>query len=356
MAMRPPTPRGAKRRSLWVRMLLWIYFPALLVLAGLFILLWKSGFGLISGAPLERASWAFVLPGETSDCEATDAAAKAFEEGRIDTLVVLGSRSYKSHWQTEWAREYLERRGLPADRIFEMRLDANSTLDVARQLVRLARLQNLDTLHLIVSNFQSRRMQRLYSKLAGGLPIVAVHPIETPSMRASSWWSTPQSQFLWLSSWMGTLHTWAITSNLKADLLEAEVRNLTPDIWTIQDLRMVESPTEGISKVDTSLTSGLLDSAARILDSLKGTAASEANDSGKSVDTVRQTDPSEDKPKSDAKSQPKSDSKSELKADSKSESKSKSNAKSETKSDSKSDSKSNKDTGKDAAKKSKAKK
>ncbi len=359
MAMRPPTPRGSKSRSPWARMLLWIYFPALLLLAGFMVLLWKSGFALIVGKPLEHASWAFVLPGETTDCEASQMAARDFVAGRIDTLVTLGGRSYQTHWMTEWSREYLEGKGVANDRLFEMRLDAVSALDETRQVLRLARLQNIDTLHLITSNFQARRFQRLFQRLSGGLPVIVIHPVTVPSMSPSSWWATPQSQALWVHSWLGTLHAYATTAFIKPDMLVAEVRNLSPDIWTPQELtHSLPEPTreKSSSSADTSQALGLLDSAARILDSLKGNPASEANDSGPAVrgeGSTGQSATAADS-KSDAKNAAKTESKSDSKADSKSDPKA--DAKSEGKAAKETAKESAKDSNKDSGKKAKGKK
>jgi uncharacterized SAM-binding protein YcdF (DUF218 family) len=299
--------------------MLWVYFPLLVLVAAFLILLWKSGHALVAGEPLERASWAFVLPGETLDCEATDAAATWVNEGRIDTLVVMGGRTYKTRFTTEWARDYLETKGMPAERLFEMRLDAQSTLDAARQVMRLARLQGLDTLHLIVSNFQSRRMARLYSQLAGGMPIVKVHPVATPTMRPNAWWATPQSQALWIFGWMGYAHTWWETLSLQPDRVEAEVRNLTPDIWSAQGLvtpepEVEESVVDSMAlqaALDSAKAAELADSASQVLDSLKSLSAPEAKaeekDSSKAEATPKaeaKTETKKKEPKKAVKSEP----------------------------------------------------
>lgn len=328
--------------------MLWVYFPLLVVVAGFLILLWKSGHALIAGSPLERASWAFVLPGETPDCEATDAAAAWIEEGRIDTLVVIGSRTYKTRFTTEWARDYLETQGVPSSRLFEMRVEANSTLDIARQVLRLARLQDIDTLHLIVSSFQSRRMALLYTRLSGGMPVVQVHPVATPSMRPNAWWATAPSQTLWFFGWMGYAHTWWETWRMEPDRIEAEVRNLTPDIWSPTDLALPESEAEAneplpsqtgpdslqVAANDSVNVVAVADSASKVLDSLKAEAKSEAKaeskteakaDSKSDAKTESKSEPKKEAKKTEAKKEastkdaPKKDAKKESKKDNKKE-------------------------------------
>jgi hypothetical protein len=258
------------------RLVVWVYFPSLFLVAASLVLLWKSGPALVTGIPLDHARWAFVLPGESSECEASDAAAKAMLDNRIDSLVLVGGRIYKTRWITELSRNYLENQGLPSQHLFEMRIDASSTLDAARQVLRLARLQGLDTLDLIVSNYQSRRVNLLYRRLAGASPLVRVYPAQTTAFNPTAWWATASSRSIWFHQWLGLLNAVVTSITLKPDRIVAEVRNLSPDIWLGRELsqtepvsKVTESLPEIAMPVDTSKALVLLDSATKMLDSLK---------------------------------------------------------------------------------------
>lgn len=248
------------------------------------MLLWKSGHVLVAKQPMEHARWAFVMPGESAECEASDAAVKLMADERIDTLVLVGGRLYKTRWITEVAKRYVENEGAAGRRVFEMRVDATSTLDAVRQVMRLARLQNLDTVTFITSSFHSRQVKLYADKLAGVTPVVQIVAAETPVFMPSAWWATGQSKAIWFREWVGLAHAWLTGWGIKPDPLAAEVRNLLPDPWVDQAWTPAKSaaldtlafPKSG----DTAQAQGLLDSAAKMLDSLrKAPAAPEIKDS-----------------------------------------------------------------------------
>jgi|GEM_PF-5464847 len=285
MAMRPPSARGVKRRSVWGRLIFWVYFPALFLVAAFLILLWKSGQYLVKGGELDHAGWAFVLPGETQACEASDAALALAIDGRIDTLVLVGGRLYKTRWITELSRGYLETQGMPPNRLFEMRVDAGSDFEVARQVLAQARLQQIDTLNLITSNFHARATGYLYRKLAGGLPVIRLYAAETPVFKPSAWWATAQSREIWLREWFRLMQMGLASWTWSPDQRVAEIRNLTPDIWLQSALPKKDPelppPKEIMVEVpaDSSSVESVLDSAARILDSLRQNLPKEAVES-----------------------------------------------------------------------------
>lgn len=288
MAMRPPSARASKRRSWWGRLLLVFYFVLLLALGLALMLLWKSGHVLVAKQPMEHARWAFVMPGESAECEASDAAVRLMADERVDTLVLVGGRLYKSRWITEVAKRYVESQGAPARRVFEMRVDATSTLDAVRQVMRLARLQNLDTVTFITSSFHSRQVRLYADKLSGGMPAVQVVAAETPVFMPSAWWATSQSKAIWFREWVGLAHAWLTGWGMKPDPLAAEVRNLLPDPWLDEAWVPAQPPSADTAvlpkPVDTVQTQGLLDSAAKMLDSLrKAPALSEIKDTAESV-------------------------------------------------------------------------
>ncbi len=271
--MRPPSARASKRQSWWGRLLLVFYFTLLIALGLALMLLWKSGQVLVAKQPMEHARWAFVMPGESAECEASDAAVKLMADERIDTLVLVGGRLYKTRWITEVAKRYVENEGAPGRLVFEMRVDATSTLDAVRQVVRLARLQNLDTVTFVTSSFHSRQVKLFADKLAGGMPVVQIVAAESPVFMPSAWWATSQSKAIWFREWVGLAHAWLTGMNMKPDPLAAEVRNLLPDPWLDQEFISTKAtlpdtlvlPKSG----DSTQAQGLLDSAAKVLDSLR---------------------------------------------------------------------------------------
>jgi uncharacterized SAM-binding protein YcdF (DUF218 family) len=230
--IRPRTPQRASRPGLMRHWTLWVWFVLALVLCVGGVCLWKSGRWLIHEDKFEKVRWGVVLAGESRDCERSDAAIRMFHEGRIDTLVISATRTFKTRYNSEFMVDYYVEQGVPRDRVFEFRQDAYSTLEEARLLVRQFRLQNLDTVLIVTTTFHTARTRRIFRKLAGGYPVVLVAAAEYSVYDPSAFWSNREGLKLWFDEWAKTFFTVFELAWTKPETDKAQFQGLTPDIWS----------------------------------------------------------------------------------------------------------------------------
>ncbi len=215
-----------RQGSLWV----WVFLAFFLTVAP--VCIWKSGRWLVADDHFQKVRWAVVLAGESRDCERTDAAIRLFQDGRIDSLVISGCRIFKTRYQSEFLADYAAHEGVPRGRLFEFRQDAYSTLEEARVLVRQFRLQNLDTVLIITSNYHTARTRRIFRKLTQGYPVVLVYPAEYHVYEPGAWWSNRESLKYWFNEWGKTLFTVFELARTSPENGKADFQGLTPDIWS----------------------------------------------------------------------------------------------------------------------------
>jgi hypothetical protein len=146
LPIRTPRPASAQARSSRVRFAVWFYFALLFLLLGAAAFLWKSGEMLVRPDPLpEHVRWAAMLAGEDRDMERSEEAWNLFQEGRFDSLILSGPRMFKTHYESEFSREFLAAKGIPAGRLFQLPNETWSTVEEAELLIRQARALGLDT-------------------------------------------------------------------------------------------------------------------------------------------------------------------------------------------------------------------
>lgn len=228
MPIRPRTPPRS-RTGLLRHWTLWAWFALAVALSVGGMCLWRSGRWLVREDAFFHAEWAAVLAGESRDCERTDAAIRLLQEGRIDTLVLSATRIFKNRYQSEFLLDYVLQQGVPRERVFEFRQDAYSTQEEARLLIRQFRLQNLDTVVVITSNYHTARARRIFRKLANGFPVVLMASADYPLFDPNAWWSNRQSRKIWLDEWVKTIHTAYELWRARPETGQAEYQGLTPD-------------------------------------------------------------------------------------------------------------------------------
>ncbi len=231
MPIRPRTPVRSSPSALWRHWSLWVWFAVALVLSVGGVALWKSGRWLIKEDSFEKARWAVVLSGESRDCERSDAAIRLFQDGRLDTLILSGTRLFKNRYQCEFVLDYVAQQGVPRDRVFEFRQDAYSTQEEARLLIRQFHLMDLDTVLIITSTYHTARTRRIFRKLTGGYPVVLVAAAEYHVFDPNAWWSNRESRKIWFGEWVKTLFTWYELMGAPPETGKADFQGLTPDIW-----------------------------------------------------------------------------------------------------------------------------
>jgi uncharacterized SAM-binding protein YcdF (DUF218 family) len=280
--IRPRSLHRTRRSGFGQNWAVWVYFPLALALCLLAVCLWKSGKWLVSDDPFEKAPWALVLAGESRDCERTDEAIKLYLDGRIDTLVLSGDRIFRTRYTSEFLVNEYVREGVPRGKIFEFHQDAYSTLEEARALIRQFRLQKLDTVVIITSNYHTARARRIYRKLAGGFPHIIVHAAPYHAFDPASWWSSRESCKIWFEEWVRVLYGWWELLRATPETGKAEYQNLVPDIWSSRGGPGAPEPAEPARPQEAEP-----DKAAPPADTVKGASHADTAKTAAISDTVR---------------------------------------------------------------------
>ncbi len=208
MPIRTRTPVRPPKRLTGMRAVTWFYFAAVTLAAVVAVCLWRSGTWLVHTDPLPaHVRWAAVLAGEGRDMERSEAAFRLFQDGRFDSLILSGPRTFKTHYESEFSSQLLRAKGFPRDRLFTLPNEATSTAEEAEVLIKQARLLGIDTLLLITSEYHTARARRIYRRFAGGSPVVFVYGAETPDFDPQAWWTSRTSKEIWTIEWVKTLNS-----------------------------------------------------------------------------------------------------------------------------------------------------
>lgn len=232
MPIRPRSLPRQARPSLLRHWSLWAWFVLALTLSAGGVALWKSGRWLVREDSFEKVGWGVVLAGESRDCERSDAAIRMHLDGKIDTLVLSSMRIFKNRYQGEFLADYYASQGVRRDRLFEFRQDAYSTIEEARLLVRQFRLQDLDTVLIITSDYHTARTRNIFNKLARGYPAILVASADYNVYDPDAWWTSRESMKIWLTEWTKTFFTYFELARSGPEIGKAQYQGLTPDIWS----------------------------------------------------------------------------------------------------------------------------
>lgn len=232
-----------------------------LVVACAYIAIAKSGHWLIENNEFTHAKWAVILDGQSADLERNAFAADLLKEGKVDSVVILGRRVYIDKSNAEYYAEDLMSRGsFDSHAIFLCRHDDPSSIAEARTIIPWLKSRKADTVVLITASSASRRVGRIFRKLAGDSPVFLTVDINYHSYHPDSWLFHRESRKLWL-------HEWLAYANSKLDLFGVEeitaadsayykpIRSLAQEqedepIIDLQNL-LPKAPAPDTAKVDT---------------------------------------------------------------------------------------------------------
>lgn len=163
---------------------------------------WLAAKALIVSSDLPAADAVVVLAGSSTYLERTQVAAKLFFEGRSPNII-LTNDGQRGSWSrerelnplfVERAVADLQRRGVPSDRIKVIPGTAHSTHEEAMQLRHYAIDNQLRSILLVATPYQTRRARWDFNRVFRGtsvvIGIVAAPPGEQ-SPGPATWWLYP---------------------------------------------------------------------------------------------------------------------------------------------------------------------
>jgi uncharacterized SAM-binding protein YcdF (DUF218 family) len=107
----------------------------------------------------------------------------------VSTIVVASGRRLRpSATMTEVMTHDLTERGVPKDRIIELAQDVDSTREEAEGVAKLAEERGWKTLAIVTSNYHTRRVRYIYSKILPPASIAIVSSAKDGDFDPERWW------------------------------------------------------------------------------------------------------------------------------------------------------------------------
>ena len=117
---------------------------------------------LIVEDDLDKADVIMVLGDDNFYADRATRAAELFREGKASIVVASGRRLRPGAGIAELMEHDLIERGVPRDKIVRFVHDADSTLEEAEELARLAKIRKWRSAIVVTSNYHTRRARYIY--------------------------------------------------------------------------------------------------------------------------------------------------------------------------------------------------
>ena len=141
-----------------------VVFCAILYLARAPILRFV-GEELIVEDELDKSDVIIVLSDDNFYADRATRAAELFREGKAPIIVASGRRLRPSAGIAELMEHDLIERGVPKDKIVRFAHDADSTLEEAEELARLAKIRKWHSAIVVTSNYHTRRARYIFRRV-----------------------------------------------------------------------------------------------------------------------------------------------------------------------------------------------
>ena len=101
-----------------------------------YVALTRSGHWLIQEDSFKHVKWAVILDGQTADLERNDFAATLMAKGKIDSIIILGRRVYRTKSNADYyAEDFMQLGKFDDGAVFLARHDDPSTLSEAYTII-----------------------------------------------------------------------------------------------------------------------------------------------------------------------------------------------------------------------------
>ena len=161
--------RANQRESGRILLNLIILLFLVIVCAGLYLarrpILRFMGETLIVEDELSKADVIMVLSDDNFYADRATRAAELFREGKAPIVVASGRRLRPNAGIAELMEHDLIERGVPRDKIVRFAHDADSTLEEAEELARLAKIRKWRSAIVVTSNYHTRRARYIFRRV-----------------------------------------------------------------------------------------------------------------------------------------------------------------------------------------------
>jgi len=173
-------------------LLFFLVFSAVLYLARRPILRFTAESWIIED-PLDKADAVIVLGDDNFYADRATRGAELFREGKAPAIVASGRRLRPSAGIAELMEHDLVERGVPKDKIVRFAHDADSTLEEAQALARLAKERKWRSVIVVTSNFHTRRTRYIFRRVFPQGMEVRVASARDGDFDPERWWEKRKS-------------------------------------------------------------------------------------------------------------------------------------------------------------------
>ncbi len=206
-----------KKKNFRVGITLLVLFAIAIVT---YVLFEKSGHWLVQNDEFEHAKWVVVLDGQTPDLERSDFTAELLKEGKVDSVLILGRRTFRDRSNSEfYAEDFMKLGNFDGKAIFLVPHNDPSTISEAYSVIPWLKKHNADTVLLITGAASTYRVKRIFQKLSGNSPVYLTTDIQHVTYNPKCWYSNRESRKDWLRGWAALFASYFDLFN--ADTLEA---------------------------------------------------------------------------------------------------------------------------------------
>jgi uncharacterized SAM-binding protein YcdF (DUF218 family) len=142
---------------------------------------------------LDKADALIVLGDDNFYADRATRGAQLFREGKAPVIVASGRRLRPNAGIAELMEHDLVERGVPRDKILRFVHDADSTLEEAQALARLARERKWHSVILVTSNFHTRRARYILQRVFPEGVEVRVASARDGDFDPEHWWEKRKS-------------------------------------------------------------------------------------------------------------------------------------------------------------------
>ncbi len=177
-----------------VILLFFVIFCAVLYLARRPILRLTAEWWIIED-PLDKADALIVLGDDNFYADRATRGAQLFREGKAPVIVASGRRLRPNAGMgiAELMEHDLVERGVPRDKIVRFAQDADSTLEEARSLAKLAKERKWHSVIVVTSNFHTRRARYIFQRVFPQGMEVRIASARDGDFDPEEWWEKRKS-------------------------------------------------------------------------------------------------------------------------------------------------------------------
>ncbi len=184
---------------------------SLLILGGIFLIVWSMGAFLIAEDPLVNADVIVLLSGGKED--RLMEAVRLFEDGYGQRIILTQTDQDRLDPETNRAVEKMYsviNQGISQENVMLAKEVATSTYEEAQAVFAEMQYFGVGSCTVVTDAFHSRRTKIIFNDAFRGSGLkVFIHPVENQWYRGIDWWTHSEGWQVMISEWIKLIGYWA---------------------------------------------------------------------------------------------------------------------------------------------------